>query len=530
MNEEENNNNPLDEAEANRQNNLALKSGKEAFKRQAKKDAAKRMMKVIIKMLVAALMKLITFLLPIIIVTVVLVAIIVAIFGLFSQNGKNSEDLNESDRSMSLVDYLRQFSHTTEAPQSDDGRFYKMYGDGAGWPTIGNSDLQWKSHYDKFECKGKVLKNGTEEYTVENVAEYVGELLTRGHTAEYTDAEIDAMNIYIEKDLVDEKGGTVAEGAYQTVINATEGLNLSQQQLYALTTIQYNFGHLPTRNGYTFKTVYEEGAASFAINSWEHNKYIWDNWWSYVGGGYAGHVPARDAAFETYVKGIYDFTYSDAGEVFGRNYYIYYTQDQLDWLQNNDMEDGNTVPDKEVTRTTENEQEIFTYEENANFTVTSDVAEFALQFEGEGHSRFTSYTIPEGILTFYGNPPSVQGDWCAMFVSYCYYNCGLIPDILPHPFRGCEEYRIMEKQTTRCRDPETYTPQSGDIIFYDWKNDGSIDHTGIVVDCDGIKVYTIEGNTGSSSTNPYWKGSKVGRKELNIDYEEIYGYFSLSGY
>ena len=529
MNEEENNNNnPLDEAAANRQNNLALKSGKEAFKKQAKKQAAKQIMKVILKVIIAALAKMLMILLPIIIVVVIISAIIAAIFGGDSGDSLvTPEELNETSLEISLVDYLRQFSHTTEAPQTEDGRFYKMYGDGAGWPTIGNSDLQWKSHYPSFECKGKVLKSDG-EYTEENVAEYVENFLTRGHTATYTDEEIDAMEIYIEKELVDQIGGQVAEASYQSVLEETEGLNLSQQQLYALTTIKYNFGHLPTRNGYTFKEVYEEGAGLYEINSWEHNKHIWDKWWSKVGGGYAGHVPARDAAFETYVKGIYDFTYSDAGEVFGRSYYIYYTQEQLEWLQNNDMEEGNTVPDKEVTRTSENEEEIFTYEENGGFIATSDVAEFALQFEGEGHSRFTSYTIPEGIRTFYGNEPSIEADWCAMFVSYCYYNCGLIPDVLSNPFRGCEEFRLMDESRRRTQeDYPNYVPKSGDIIFYDWENDGSIDHTGIVVDCDGIKVYTIEGNTGSSSTNPYWKGSKVERKERNIDYSKIYGYYSL---
>lgn len=361
MNEEENN--QLDDMEANRQNNLALKSGKEAFKRQAKKQAKNQIMKVIVKAIVAALLTILKFLLPIIIITVIIATIIATLFG--GDDGDdslNSEDMEESSQYLTLGEYLQQFSHSSEAPQSEDGRFYKMYGDGAGWPTIGNSDLQWKSHSTSFARQGKVLKSDG-EYTVENVEEYVNEFLTRGSAAKYTNEEVDAMNIYIEKDLVDEIGEEVAEGTYQYVLNVTEGLDLSQQQLYALTAIAYNFGHLPTRNGYTFKSVYEEATALYPINSAEHNMYVWDNWWSKVGGGYAGHVPARDAAFETYVKGVYDFTYSDAGEVFGRKYYIYYTQEQLDWLQENDMNEGQTVPAKEVTRTEENESQIFAYEE-----------------------------------------------------------------------------------------------------------------------------------------------------------------------
>lgn len=259
-----------------------------------------------------------------------------------------------------LSTYLRQFSHSGEAAQSADGNYYLMYGDGVGWPTIGNADLQWKSHYTKFNVQGKVLENGVEK-TVPNVAEYVNSTyLTRGPTAEYTDDEIYQMQIYIEKELVDTIGDSTQESYYNTVVNATSGLNLSRQQLYALTAIAYNFGHLPERNGYTFKSVYQAGAAQYEINSWQHNKFIWDNWWCALDGGAAGHIPARDAAFETYVKGIYDFSQSDAGEVFGRNYYIYYTQEQLNRFD--------YAPNKPITRTSSNESEIFEYEENATGT------------------------------------------------------------------------------------------------------------------------------------------------------------------
>ena len=117
MNEEENN--QLDEVEANRQNNLALKSGKEAFKRQAKKNAKKQLVKAIIKIIATVVAKIMMYLLPIIIVTVIVAAIITALFGGDTENGLNDEDMNNSSQELSLVDYLRQFSHTTEAPQTE---------------------------------------------------------------------------------------------------------------------------------------------------------------------------------------------------------------------------------------------------------------------------------------------------------------------------------------------------------------------------------------------------------------------------
>lgn len=261
-----------------------------------------------------------------------------------------------------LSTYLRQFSHSGEAPQSADGQYYLMYGDGKGWPTIGNADLQWKSHYNKFNVAGKVLENGQEK-EVPNIAEYVNSTyLTRGPEAKYTNDEIYQMQIYIEKELVDSIGDSVQETNYNAVVNITRGLNLSRQQLYALTAIYYNLPSYLTDkiNGRTFLEAYNEATALYEINSWEHNRYIWDNWWCALGGGAAGHIPARDAAFETYVKGIYDFSQSDAGEVFGRNYYIYYTQEQLAQFD--------YAPSKPITRTASNESQIFEYEENATGT------------------------------------------------------------------------------------------------------------------------------------------------------------------
>lgn len=223
-----------------------------------------------------------------------------------------------------------------------------------GYPTIGNADLQYKSHHEKFKKPGKVLENGVEK-TVDNVEEYINSKLANGPEAKYTNEEIKNLQIYIEVDLIDQIGDNVQQKVYEKVITETQGLDLSQQQLYALTAITYNFGHLPVRNSKTFKQVYEAGAGLYEIDSWEHDKYIWDNWWALLGGESAGHIPSRDASFETYVKGVYDFSESAAGKVFGRSYYIYYTQEQLNAYD--------YAPNKPITRTAENEEEIFTYNE-----------------------------------------------------------------------------------------------------------------------------------------------------------------------
>ena len=360
----EDNNEQLDQMEADRQNDLALKSGMETLKRQAKKDKRKQMIKAIVKIIIAQI-KAILFpiILPMIIISTLVTIFISILGGDVTRPTIVSTRREEDARVLSLAEYLQQFSSSGEAPQSDDGRFYKMYSDDltSGWLTIGNSRIKWSFHQEKFACRGKVLKESGQN-TEQNVQTYVNSLLTRDPSALYSQAEVDNMGIYIEKELVDKVGETVAETYYQSVVTYTEGLNLSEQQLYALTAVKYNFGYLPTKNGYTFKSVYEEGAGLYAINSWEHMMYIWDNWWAYIGGSKSEDIPAIDATFETYVKGVYAFSYSEAGGVFGRTCYLFYTQEQLDAIAEN-LDEGETIPNKPLKRTADNAQEIFTYKQ-----------------------------------------------------------------------------------------------------------------------------------------------------------------------
>lgn len=60
----------------------------------------------------------------------------------------------------------------------------------------------------------------------------------------------------------------------------------------------------------------------------------------------------------------------------------------------------------------------------------------------------------------------------------------------------------------------SYVPAPGDIIFFDWGDDGSIDHVGIVESVKKGIVNTIEGNS----------GDKVKRNSYPIGDGRIYGY------
>ena len=54
-------------------------------------------------------------------------------------------------------------------------------------------------------------------------------------------------------------------------------------------------------------------------------------------------------------------------------------------------------------------------------------------------------------------------------------------------------YVQMEK-INRWKD-KTYVPMTGNIIFFDWQQDGHTDHVGIVEKVENGKVFTIEGNS-----------------------------------
>ena len=55
----------------------------------------------------------------------------------------------------------------------------------------------------------------------------------------------------------------------------------------------------------------------------------------------------------------------------------------------------------------------------------------------------------------------------------------------------------------------------GDIIFFDWENDGEKDHTGIVEKTENNTVYTIEGNS---------SGDTCRQKSYDINSSVILGY------
>lgn len=104
-------------------------------------------------------------------------------------------------------------------------------------------------------------------------------------------------------------------------------------------------------------------------------------------------------------------------------------------------------------------------------------------------------------------------EWCACFVSWCadqseYIEQGIIPK-----YSLCSDGVNWFKKNKQWEDRNA-TPPTGAIIFFDWGNDGTIDHTGLVEKCENGKVYTVEGNSGDMCR----------QREYAVGSSVIYGY------
>ena len=133
---------------------------------------------------------------------------------------------------------------------------------------------------------------------------------------------------------------------------------------------------------------------------------------------------------------------------------------------------------------------------------------------------------------------SSRVDWCAIFCSWCADQCGHIESGLLPKFAvvgdGAKWFKARHRWSGR-----GYTPKPGDFIFFDFEQDGELDHVGIVENCDGKVVTTIEGNSsnackrlsyvvGNSSISGYGlmirpagnKARQIALKAINLAYPD----------
>lgn len=109
-----------------------------------------------------------------------------------------------------------------------------------------------------------------------------------------------------------------------------------------------------------------------------------------------------------------------------------------------------------------------------------------------------------------GYPVKIADDWCAVFVTVL----GDLTNNAKYIGRECGVHRFVQIFKQKGIWKGLKKPKLGDIIVFDWKNNGWMDHIGFVEKIVGNTVTTIEGNTSKS----------VARRTYNWNDWRIAGY------
>lgn len=134
-------------------------------------------------------------------------------------------------------------------------------------------------------------------------------------------------------------------------------------------------------------------------------------------------------------------------------------------------------------------------------------------------------SFKEIIDVYNGHKPLARGyavkytdEWCSTFASAVSIKCGAT-SIFPTEC-GCEKHIELFKALGSWIEDESITPKTGDVIFYDWNdngvgdNKGYADHIGIVESVSNGVITVIEGNNSSA----------VRRRTIAVNGRYIRGY------
>ena len=136
--------------------------------------------------------------------------------------------------------------------------------------------------------------------------------------------------------------------------------------------------------------------------------------------------------------------------------------------------------------------------------------EGSLEGTTNSSNNYTKYNVWNGKIE-----GGYRYAWCHAFVSWCANQAGIGTDIVPKTAGTSTGRSFFVNQGTyrqSAANGGSYVPQAGDIIYYG--SGSSPSHVGIVSDCDGSTVYTIEGNY----------SNKVGTRAINLSNRYIIGY------
>jgi cell wall-associated NlpC family hydrolase len=131
-----------------------------------------------------------------------------------------------------------------------------------------------------------------------------------------------------------------------------------------------------------------------------------------------------------------------------------------------------------------------------------DIAKSQLGYQEIGKNNDSMYGKWYGL----NNNP-----WCAMFVSWCFDQAGLVATIAAQTKKGfasCDaglKWFIKNNKTV-----PVGKAQAGDIVFFQFDADAQADHVGICASNDGKKYLTVyEGNTSGDNKGSQSNGDGV---------------------
>ena len=120
--------------------------------------------------------------------------------------------------------------------------------------------------------------------------------------------------------------------------------------------------------------------------------------------------------------------------------------------------------------------------------------------------------LPRGWKMLTTNP------WCAATVSAAFIKAGLTD--IGFVECSCSQMIALYKAKGRWKEADSYTPEPGDLMMYDWDDTGAGDctgnpeHVGMVISVSGKNIRVIEGN----------KNDAVGYRNMAVNGKYIRGY------
>ncbi len=144
-----------------------------------------------------------------------------------------------------------------------------------------------------------------------------------------------------------------------------------------------------------------------------------------------------------------------------------------------------------------------------------------------GDENYTKYARDLDALGFY-NGRKQHVAWCDVFVDHSFvqaYGMEVALAITFQPYgkancgAGCKYSRRYYQQNGHLFNE----PEPGDQVFFYSKDKSSISHTGLVYAVDNSYVYTVEGNT-SSSSGVVANGGAVAKKKYKRSYDRLAGF------